>query len=392
MIPNSGKKTSARFSGLMLIALIIGFCSLPTFAAGSNVLPLTVTGHNGSYNRMFVSVTVCAPNTNNCETINNVMVDTGSIGLRIQRKAMAHPEWFNAMAGPNQKPLAECYRFLSSNAWGKVARADVKLADITAKNIPVQIIDEVARQDDAAPRPESCSSTVKPTANGTLGIAAGHSNDCGGLCQLKPENARYYDCENGACSAITEPVTREYRVVQPIAALPQNNNGYILDTGDAPNNGSGSVSGKLILGIDLQDNSLKQKNRVYLGAHGNVDTEFNGVHYPRSYFDSGTQDLYFADAPSSLQQCGHAWCADGETKLNAQITGADGATVNVPFRVGNTQQLRASRKGAIPNVARVNTESTHAFVWGMPFFYGKRVYVGIVPLDENADVKPFYAF
>lgn len=380
----------ARFSVLKILFLIIvGCCSLSALAADNRVLPVTVTGHSGSHNRMFVSVTLCAPGTNDCETIDNVMLDTGSIGLRIQSSALEHPERFKALMGPGQQPLAECLRFLSSKAWGKVTKADVKLAGVTAKNMTIQIIDKVGSQDDITPRPSSCLSTSKPTANGTMGIGPGHPYDCKGPCQIPQRMALYYECSNGECVPMTGPVAEQYRVMHPIAVLPGYNNGYVIDIDDAAVAGSASVNGKLILGIDAQDWLLEQKTKMYPNNRGLFDTTFNGVNYPHSYFDTGTEDLYFASAPSSLQQCGHIWCADQEVTLNAQVTGSDGTTVNVPFRVANTQHLRA---GAIRNSARVNNEDSGSFVWGAPFFIGKRVYVGIVPLNGGADAKPFYAF
>jgi hypothetical protein len=43
------------------------------------------TGGNNlyAYNQPYVSVTLCAPGTSNCQTIDHVLVDTGSVGLRI---------------------------------------------------------------------------------------------------------------------------------------------------------------------------------------------------------------------------------------------------------------------------------------------------------------------
>ena len=51
----------------------------------NNVLPVVSNlGVTGNYaNGVFASVTVCAPGTTNCQTIDNVLVDTGSYGLRL---------------------------------------------------------------------------------------------------------------------------------------------------------------------------------------------------------------------------------------------------------------------------------------------------------------------
>jgi len=41
----------------------------------------------GRFNRMVVSITVCEPGTDRCATIDDVMVDTGSTGLRLEARA-----------------------------------------------------------------------------------------------------------------------------------------------------------------------------------------------------------------------------------------------------------------------------------------------------------------
>ena len=52
---------------------------------------------------MVVQVTVCVPKTNDCATIDDVMVDTGSTGLRLEASAL--PSWLNfpAVLGPDRK-------------------------------------------------------------------------------------------------------------------------------------------------------------------------------------------------------------------------------------------------------------------------------------------------
>src|SRR5579872_1335178 len=59
--------------------------------AGQNVVPISVNGGplltanppSAYTNGAFVSVNVCVPGTSTCQTIDDVLVDTGSFGLRI---------------------------------------------------------------------------------------------------------------------------------------------------------------------------------------------------------------------------------------------------------------------------------------------------------------------
>ena len=51
--------------------------------------PADVVAQGGAYNEPFVSVTLCAPgSTTNCQTIDHVLLDTGSVGLRMEASAL----------------------------------------------------------------------------------------------------------------------------------------------------------------------------------------------------------------------------------------------------------------------------------------------------------------
>ncbi|MGC8507200.1 MAG: DUF3443 family protein, partial [Thiomonas sp.] len=56
--------------------------------SGTNVVPVTIrqlTSNSTTLtaNSPYVSVTVCAPGSSTCQTIPDVLVDTGSAGLRL---------------------------------------------------------------------------------------------------------------------------------------------------------------------------------------------------------------------------------------------------------------------------------------------------------------------
>ncbi|MGA7179374.1 MAG: DUF3443 family protein [Thiobacillaceae bacterium] len=64
----------------------VGINSGSVTSGGTNQVPLVVdAGPSGAnaINAPYVSVTLCAPGTTNCQTIDHVLVDTGSSGLRI---------------------------------------------------------------------------------------------------------------------------------------------------------------------------------------------------------------------------------------------------------------------------------------------------------------------
>ncbi|HKO04444.1 MAG TPA: DUF3443 family protein, partial [Candidatus Acidoferrales bacterium] len=147
---------------------------------------------------LFASVTICVPGTANCQTIDNVEVDTGSSGLRLlaSQVNIALPQ---ATVGGN--PLAECIQFVDTTyGFGSVATADIQMAGEVASSVPIQVL--------AAPGftnvPNSCSSGAPADynldsvlalgANGLIGVGL-FRQDCGQYCNSAPApSGFYYSC------------------------------------------------------------------------------------------------------------------------------------------------------------------------------------------------------
>jgi hypothetical protein len=111
-------------------------------ASGSNIQPVTVNaGPAGNYaNGAFTSVTVCVPGTSTCQTIDGVLVDTGSSGLRLLSSALT-------VTLPQQKasdgnPVVECLPFVSGYTWGPLQAADIQISGEKASTVPVQILSD----------------------------------------------------------------------------------------------------------------------------------------------------------------------------------------------------------------------------------------------------------
>ncbi|HYA85901.1 MAG TPA: DUF3443 family protein, partial [Nitrospirota bacterium] len=104
-------------------------------AVASNVLPVTVNGSlcssitSSNYlNKPCVSITVCTPgSTTACQTINDILLDTGSYGLRIFKQALT----VNLTQVPSGSgSLAACAQFADGSAdWGPVEVAGVVLGN-----------------------------------------------------------------------------------------------------------------------------------------------------------------------------------------------------------------------------------------------------------------------
>jgi len=155
-------------------------------STAANALPITVDGSFSTINVPFVSVTVCIPGTTTCQTIDHVLVDTGSWGLRLINNGSLNglPAVTN-----NGMALAECAQFADGFTWGSVRYADIKLAGEVALHAAIQIIGD--QPGGAASVPADCSSTgfnentaARLGANGILGVGL-FANDCD-ACIIDP--------------------------------------------------------------------------------------------------------------------------------------------------------------------------------------------------------------
>ena len=107
-----------------------------------NVLTVTVNGGvapGGYPNEPCVSVTICSPGTKNCQTIDNILLDTGASGLRIF-KSLLTVSLTQVASGSGS--LTECIQYSDNSAdWGPVQLVDIILGNEPAVRVPIQIID-----------------------------------------------------------------------------------------------------------------------------------------------------------------------------------------------------------------------------------------------------------
>jgi hypothetical protein len=166
-----------------------------------NVEPVLVDGGPSglsppSVNTPFISVTVCVPGTNTCQTIDHVEVDTGSIGLRLIATQVSIT--LPALTDSSNRQLAECLQFADGTTWGSLVTADVTLptSGETAKGVNVQLIGATS----VGNPPSGCTGTTENTvssfgANGIIGVGP-FTNDCNstGECAPGSQSANYYYC------------------------------------------------------------------------------------------------------------------------------------------------------------------------------------------------------
>ncbi|WP_157639167.1 DUF3443 domain-containing protein [Burkholderia ubonensis] len=366
--------------------------SSPTVTA--NVVAVTV-GSNpfGNVNIPMASVTICVPGTTSCQTVDNVMVDTGSYGLRLMASAvtLALPQSSAANGGA----LVECAAFGSGVTWGSVRTADVKLAGEIAAGLPIQLIGD----SNYSTVPTDCSnqgSTVLNTAsvlraNGILGVGA-QSADCPACTGTGTAYPIYFNCSSASSCGATN-VASALQVSNPVSRFATDNNGVVVALPSVPSTGSTNVSGTLTFGIGTQSNNVVGSATIYQTAASSYtfNTVYGNTTYSYSFIDSGSNGLFFSDA--SIPQCnGNSapfYCPTSSLALSATIKGLNGATALIRFGVANMQTLVASGAWAMNDLA---ASVSGVFDWGLPFFFGRTVYVAIAGQSTPSGTGPYVAF
>jgi Protein of unknown function (DUF3443) len=360
---------------------------------GQNVAAISVnSGPNGnSADAALVSVTVCVPSSSNCQTVPNILVDTGSAGLRILSSALTIS--LTQQTGASG-PVAECLPFISGFTWGPVQTADIQIAGEKASGVPVQVISEAV-----FPVPSGCRNNGTPMdtaqalgANGLLGVGLA-APDCGSAC-TQTGNANpglYYACPSSGCAVTTEAVAQQ--VQNPVTMFATDNNGVIVEL-PAVNSPMASLSGSLVFGIGTQSNNSLNGATVYtVDSFGNFTTTYKGQSYSNSFIDSGSNGYFFLDSSiTGIPDCTTAigfYCPTSTQNLSATNQGTNGASGTVNFSVANAETLFGNTSDSVFNDLGGPGQD---FDWGLPFFFGRNVYVAIEGASTPGGTGPYWAY
>ena len=388
-----------------------------TAGGGSNMVSMTVGngplgGNNDTFNIPYVSVKVCNPLATQCVTINNVLVDTGSTGFRIMASVLKSAGLtLSDMSDPNpnlpNNTIYECLPFADGYAWGGVARAQLEVGGETASDVPIQVIDDSTPQPTNIPN--SCTKSLSSLdsasafdANGVLGVGV-FLQDCGTACAADASEDIYYTCSaSGSCLSTTLPTADQ--LANPVALFATDNNGVLLQLPAISANGAATASGFLIFGIGTEsNNAIGSANVITANDQGDFTTQFNGSALPSSFIDSGSNGLYFNDSSdNSLKTCPSSfgpdasdfYCPSSTLSFSAVSQGDNGVEITTDFQVADVGAL-SNNDYAIDDVAGPAAPVTGFgayFDWGLPFFYGRTVFIGIEGTTVGSNTGPFYAY
>jgi hypothetical protein len=364
----------------------------------ANVLPITVNGSlcsAGSYlNKPCVSITICTSGTPTCQTLNDIILDTGSFGLRIFKKVLGTVTPSPITSGSGV--LAECALFGDGTSlWGQVETIDVILGNERAVGVPIQVIDSTFPG-----IPAVCINPEQDPATagfiGILGLGV-LNHDCGSRCvgPANTNNGMYYSCSGSSCIGAEAQLTDQ--VQNPVASLPTDSNGVIVELQSVPLNGLPSANGILVLGIGTRTNNTPPAGVTVYNTDGvgEIRTTFDGVLYG-SIIDSGSNGLFFP-APSGgiLPNCpspNAGWfCPAASTViLSANNAGSSGSpSDDIFFQIGNLNNLINTSNRVFSNIGG---STPGIFDWGLPAYLGRDIYVGINGKSSSLGSGPFFAY
>jgi hypothetical protein len=410
-----------RFAAPLAIAFAAGLLSAciggngatetatKTVTPTPNTLALTVdagpAAATGQVNHAYVTVKVCAVGSQTqCASIDHVLLDTGSSGLRLVRSVLtAAGVSLSPESDAQGQAVEQCMTFGGGQTWGPVALADLSLAGESAGKLPVQIMDDTGA---GAPPPTTCGASGTLIndvagfgANGVLGVGV-FAQDCGAACTAASTPLPiYYGCTSaGVCSA--ENLALAEQVTNPVTLFAADNNGVIVNLPNLQNaNGDISVQGELVFGISTQsDNALPALGLTVLGTDANGDftaTYNGGTTTLPALIDSGS-DSYDFDDPT-IADCSSGafvgfYCPTvAPMSVFAVNTGVgiNNATNTVDFAIADPNSF-ITNAAAFAGLAGGGGATN--FVWGMPFFYGRPVYVGIEQRTAGPYTGPYFAY
>jgi hypothetical protein len=405
----------------------------------------TVTATSSPYfNGIFTTVTICEPGTTTCVQVQNVLVDTGSVGLRVLSSALTGVSLSQINDGSGDN-LNECTQYGSGTFnWGPVSLATVQIGGEVASQVPASaggmantgIPIQIISTDPVPTAVQNAGQCVVPTsgpspdfdtvallgANGILGIGT-EPQDCSSQGVNFCDNAAdeqalvsspngdedpYWYCTTaGVCGPEVVPLTDQ--LWNPVAAFSSSDtNGVLLSLPSIPAAGQATVTtnATLTFGIGTQSNNQLNGATVYeLDASGNFNSAtLNGVNYTTAnsggaFIDSGSNLLYLSDAISlGTTDCEVSgtdiglFCPSSTLTPSLIVAGSNSTTsLTETLNIENALNLFSANPSfaafddlAGPSCIPVTgspctgvTPSPDYIDLGLPFFYGRPIFVGI---------------
>ena len=156
------------------------------------------------------------------------------------------------------------------------------------------------------------------------------------------------------------------------------------------------MTGTMTIGIGTSTNNLLSGVSVFnADQYANFTTTYKGTSDNQSFIDSGSNALYFSD--TSITQCTDAagfYCPTSQQTLTAvQQSQSTSVSQLITFNLGNTDTLSSAfsaTDGVLNNIG--GNGSALQFDWGLPFFLGRTIGVGLESKASNLASGPYWAY
>jgi len=379
---------------------------------------------SSSQNSPFVTVRICVPGSaTNCIDVHGVQLDTNASGLRIFDSAIASLN-LPAVNATNGSPAYDCFTYPDlSYEWGSVREADLILGGEVALKVPIDVLS-------SAPTnvPPDCSNGGTANINtayvvggkGILGVGFeptdcwfNGTNYCDPSYGPAPFDPAYFTCDGGACSPAFVNIANQ--VTNPVVLMQEDNNGVIVKL-PAAQSPEKKMTGSLVFGIGTKRNNQLPSSATVItlacdgfttvldgqtfgfsdasscsGPYSSIDVSINGNYFPN------VVNLPLCPDETPAGDLAGLYCPSTTQNLSMMIEGQNGASKTASIGVANADTLYTSsataRDEVFPDLAGTLPDGS-GFAVGLPFFYGKDVYISIYgqSAPSGTPPTPWWAF
>lgn len=362
-----------------LTFLLAASCHSAEHSSSSNRLIVAVgwTGEGKTHspvdvNLPTVPVRICSSGLfERCYTLRRLLLDTGSSGLRIFSSSI--PPSKIRRTGPEKKPsLRECLPFGTSRLWGRVVRLDVMLGrEPPIRSLPVQIVESIPEFPPSSPcdgKGRAMSDKSLSGIDGVLGVSPAESD--GGY---------YFACAGQKCRPAFPSLQES--VSNPVLHEKIDNNGIVLTFPSLPRKGARSVSGEMLLGIDTSPDNRLPPGVRFFPLERNVFFHATLEKSPRILYgrlDTGTNALVVPTLklPRCPPPLNRLACPTKETSTSVALIEKGGNSHLFSILAGNAAARLSGSRSVFDDILYMPPESPFSpFILGMPFFFGKTIYL-----------------
>lgn len=305
----------------------------------------------------------------------------------------------------------------NSSEWGQVGTVDLILGnEPKITNVPIHVINyQYSNPPAACSTSQSVPDTDPSTVgfNGIIGVGL-FAQDCGETCTVSTNPGLYYSCNGSTCTGTTASLANQ--LPNPVGLVgpdssnggKSDNNGIMLQFPGVSAGGASSLTGYLVMGIGTRTNNTSNNVSTYTtDENGNFTTVFNPFSSTAlsSFIDSGSNLLYFpfpppdnTSASSILPDCGNDFpgffCPSSTQSFAAANTSNSGSVTScVGFSVANPEGIADAGNIVSASFAGSDGSDTDSyFDWGLPFFFGRQVFVGIENTSSTLGTGPYWAY